>query len=30
VTSPASGNVNTQMSELARVGIEAAGRAGFF
>jgi hypothetical protein len=30
VTSPASGNVNTQMGELARVGIEAAGRAGFF
>ncbi len=30
VTSPASGNVNTQLGELARVGIEAAGRAGFF
>ena len=30
VTSPASGNVNAQMGELARVGIEAAGRAGFF
>jgi hypothetical protein len=30
VTSPASGNVNTQMGELARVGIEAAGRASFF
>jgi hypothetical protein len=30
VSAPASGNVNTQMGELARVGIEAAARAGFF
>jgi len=30
VTAPASGNINTQIAELTRVGIEAAARAGFF
>jgi len=30
VTAPASGNINTQIGELTRVGIEAAARAGFF
>jgi len=30
VTSSTSGNINTQMAELTRVGMEAAARAGFF
>jgi hypothetical protein len=30
VTTPASQNVSAQMGELARVGVEAAQKAGFF
>jgi hypothetical protein len=30
VTTPASSNLNAQMSELARVGVEAARGAGLF
>jgi hypothetical protein len=30
ITSPASQNLNAQMGDLARVGVEAAQKAGFF